>query len=120
MYHSFTITMTTMKVLDLLKDHRKSHVEEYEQQLTGWKADMEGYSFKVNEWAFLGGDIKDRPQQPPKPADYTKDYDNMISMVKDHIEDTLTLDKSDYEIVVQDRWNWKDSFQLTSTMYNNR
>lgn len=120
MYHEFKITMKTARVLSLVKQHRKTHVDEYEGQVQGWKAQMEIYAAQVSKWAMDGGEPEKRPNQPNKPRDYTEDYDNIIAMVQEHILENLVLSGSDFEKMIQDKFNWKEGFLHTSSVYNNK
>lgn len=119
MHTSFRIAVATQTVLQRLHEHRKSHIDEYEGQLNGWKAEMEAYATKVNEWAAKGGE-KDKPHQPHKPNDYTAEYDELIAMVSEHIMENMTLTQNDFQIIFQDKFQWTESFGLASSMYNNR
>jgi hypothetical protein len=117
---NFKIVMLTSKVQSLLETHRENHILEYQAQLEGWKKEMETYSMKVSAWAYKGGEPKDRPHQANKPQDFTEDYDNLIDMVKNHTRDEMQLDHSDFEIIVKDKFGWKETFHLNSTMYSSK
>lgn len=113
----FFITMETKRCIELLRKNRKAHVEEYANQLTGWKLLMSQHSEEMLDWAQRGGN-GDRPVQPSKPKDFQKDYDWLIGFLIEHIHDTVEVSSETYDKVVRNEFSWKDQFLTNSTLYS--
>jgi hypothetical protein len=52
-----------------------------------------------------------------EPSDHTKDYDRVIAMLEMSVDDTVTLDASDFDRYVLDNWDWSRFALSTNTSY---
>lgn len=51
------------------------------------------------------------------PEDHTEDYDQAIEMLGWEIGDEITLQRHEFQQLVQDNWGWKDQFTATNLAY---
>lgn len=112
------VTMNTHFVIETLKENRKKHVEEYKEQLNGWKEKMEEHNEQMMDWVSNSGANK-RPVEPFKPEDYVETYDKYINMMENHIDLRITMSEYEYEQLIEDNFNWKGKFLSNSTLYSN-
>jgi hypothetical protein len=110
------IIVNTKKALNTLCEHFAAHKIEYEQQLEGWKEKMKEYSNISYEWSKSGG-AGNRPIQPHKPQKFDKEYKKYIHMLELHECDDIELEELEYEMIFQDKFGWKNTFMLNSSMY---
>lgn len=111
------IIMLTEEVLKLLYAHAKNHKLVFVKQMDGWKKDMEDYSRLMVLWAHNELGNTGRPEEPPKPVKYTKEYDRLIDMMEHHADEYIELDEEDYKNVIKDEFGWKAHFMANSTRY---
>ena len=52
-----------------------------------------------------------------EPSDHTKDYDRVIAMLEMSVDDTVTLDASDFDRYVLDNWDWSRFALSTNPAY---
>ncbi|MNJ90172.1 hypothetical protein D3C87_77660 [compost metagenome] len=125
------IQMKNKEVLSLLDKHRQNHINEYANQVQGWKEAMENFSQKLIDWKNqISEDIFEenenhkstntRPQEPQRPVSYVKDYDKMIELLGYHIGDTITLEEYEFNQVVKDEFGWKGHFMTNSALYSSK
>lgn len=112
------ITMNKNIVLAILKANRDNHVIAFREQLNGWKLKMEEYNEQMKEWASNGG-TKERPKEPFKPNDYLETYDRYIKMLNNHADLRVVMSEFEYDQLIDDKFNWKNSFIANSTIYSN-
>lgn len=51
------------------------------------------------------------------PEDRTKDYTNIISMAKAHIEEEIELDQHEFNAYFLNEWPWKQNFLTSNAFY---
>lgn len=111
------IVIKTQNALELLKQHKQTHMDTFEETVDGWKIALEKYTEELNQWAKDGGVQGDRPQEPYKPKDYTKDYDNLIDLLENHVLDNLEVEEYEYDQIIKDKFGWTDGFLLSNSTY---
>ena len=52
------------------------------------------------------------------PDDHTEDYERAIEMLRMCQDETIHITSSQFAAYVQDRWTWKDSFNLQKMSYS--
>lgn len=114
----FCIVMTQQAVIERIRNNWTKHVEEYNEQMAGYKAAMEDYTKQLNEWAQAGKSNKERPEEPFKPRDYSGDYEKLLAVFEAHEADRIELFQEQIEKVVHDEFIWKQQFIQTSGVYN--
>lgn len=125
------IQMETKKVLSLLQEHRQNHIDEYANQVQGWKEAMESYSQKLIDWknefsedVFKASEeakaTNNRPAEPLRPVSYVKDYDKFIELIEHHIADTIFIGEHEFNQIVKDEFGWKNHFATNSMLYSSK
>jgi hypothetical protein len=54
----------------------------------------------------------------PVPKDFTRVYDTTIGQIEAHTGDTLTLSTSEYNMLVEDEWEWVRDFIMANASYS--
>lgn len=123
------IQMETKTVLELLKDHKEKHIQEFSEQMQGWKKAMEQFAVELSEWKdSISDDIfaqsdkdtrKQRPVEPQRPISFVKDYDKLIELVEHHVGDKVEIEQYEFDQIVKDEFGWKGQFLSNSALYSN-
>ena len=116
-----TVTINKKELLDILYENRIKHAEQYDEAVKDYKAVIMNFSkanIKSINASVEGGtfSIKQYPSYPPS---YISEYDQVIRMIELDVNDTITLDKTDFNNYVLDNWGWKQTFTQASTVYKN-
>ena len=107
----------TRDVLAAVKKNRENHVKMVEEAKTGWFAAAEkhlrGKLAKVAE-----GKQVELYVNLPFPTSYVREYDNAITMLEYHQNDTITLSSADVSRLIQDDWDFSHQFLTVSSEYS--
>lgn len=113
---SMNFTVSKQELLDLLEKNRDTHhsiflaaqekfrekvIEAFEERLA-----LAREGKKVNLFVSL-----------PEPEEHTEDYDNAISALKMHVDDTIDLDQQAYNTLVLNQWAWARAFASNTSSY---
>lgn len=52
------------------------------------------------------------------PSDHTEDYDIVISMLENTLDDSFEIDQIKYQSYVMDKWNWRNDFLESNAQYS--
>lgn len=115
------VTVDRVELMHVMADNREAHAHNYRQALedrketmretlTDWLALMEAdpekaYSY-TNELVF------------PIPPNYLEEYDRVLAMLEMSSEETITLDSTEFDCYVRDKWQWKNAFLRATTAYS--
>ena len=114
------VVVKTSELLDILTKNREKHYSEYKEAVRIYhkkaleELRMRMEAFKAAESNTVGLDFK-----LPRPKHYLKSYDTAIGMFKMHQEPTITLSSEQFQNFIQDNWNWRNSYSMTTGVYNN-
>jgi len=122
------ITVNKNKLIEIIKNNRSRHIEEYKESWIGYKSSYELYLKKlsihiqreldsVRKNLYTTGVNLDFYFKDPEPVSHEEDYNSIISMLELHSEDTVELSFKDHELYVRDNWAWKKEFVRTSSLY---
>ena len=105
-------------LLSTLRSNRQKHRAIFEEA-------VEGYRFEAlkacNEFA---NRLKDGEllvvwaQKLVVPFDHTEDYDVVISMLENTMDDSFEIDQVKYQSYVMDKWNWQTEFLASNSTYS--
>lgn len=124
--------MNVDELVDKLKSNRESHVEKYEEALRGWRDEMQSlieefereasalsHENTIEEAVDRASELQMRLTEArrDKPESHKEDYDHCIDMLESSMDDEIELTKREFARLVRDEWNWKDSFNKTSSKY---
>jgi hypothetical protein len=114
------ILLSKKVALISLYENKENHVNTYEETLRGWEMKLEEYTVKLNNWAKNGGQQGERPSEPPKPKDYTEEYDKLIKQLEYHQAETIEVEEYDFDQIINDKFSWSSGFLTTNSMYTSR
>ena len=106
---------------EILKVNRAKHKARYKEAMIGYRKKtvklLEGILAEISNSGKIPFHIA---LLPNRPEDHTKDYDNLIAMLKLHTEthhDTIEIDQHEYDEYVNDNWCWKSDFSSSCSSY---
>lgn len=111
------ISIKTAYATELLNKHKSRHITAHEEAKKGWEVAMEKYSKDLSVWALAGGVDKDRPKEPFKPVNYTKEYNALIEKISYHQEALLVLTDHEFNQIVKDKFGWSHGFMASNSTY---
>lgn len=88
--------------LEAQDGYRKAMIAELDTRLNEARADK-----KISRVAFL-----------PEPADHTRDYDRILTMLEMCSETHVELNEDEFGQYVMDDWGWKRQFLLSNSAYS--
>lgn len=106
--------------------NRAKHINEYEEAVAGYKEAAKESVRKAMER------LQQRIEELEEgevivlqavhfnlavPQNHSKDYDQVIEMLKMSVDDQLTIKADEFACYVMDDWAWKEEFQNVSMMY---
>lgn len=105
-----------------LEANRKKHVAEYNEAVIGYREKI-GEALKEATKKFNRDNTifdKSFVVTLPAPTSYEKEYSTIIEMLKFCTDDTINLDRSNFQNFILDEWHWKGAFTQTLSLYNNK
>lgn len=123
-----SIIMNVSKVLETVKENRKTHKEDFILALNGYKIKSEEKfrkytkQFKQN---LLDFDIEPKNLQvslgsfnlPIFPENHLAEYDRVIKMLEMTTQKEIELDHKEFSNYIMDNWDWKNSFKTIVSGY---
>lgn len=112
------VTVNKNELLATLRENRDKHVETYERAAAGYR---ERAIRLLNERLELAKSEKnfDLHFNLQEPTDHTDEYNQAIKMLEMSVEDHVVITDYEFRQFVMDKWNWKDTFVTTTSMYIN-
>jgi hypothetical protein len=110
------VTVNKAELIAKLEHNRALHHDIFEAALLAWKdaalAELDRFVDQVR----LG-----RPMRIwsslPVPEEHLDDYDRAIRMLRMHLDDTITLSEEAYNKLVEDTWDWRETFGANTASY---
>ena len=112
------------ELLLTLQENRKKHVSIYEESKGNWANEVKK---RVGEYVVHLDETEPEKIQPPDkfldklwsciPQSHRKEYDRAIKMVGHHVGSAVTLEESEYENYVEDKWTWTGAFNWAVNSY---
>lgn len=104
------------ELLEKMKKNREGHRALFEKAVIGYrKALLERLEGMIAD--IKRGSRVEQTIRLPEPADHTKDYDCVISMLEMSTEDEIDLDSRSFSHYVMDDWAWKDEWVASNSVY---
>ncbi|HET9011667.1 MAG TPA: hypothetical protein VFN38_07605 [Gemmatimonadaceae bacterium] len=104
-------------LLKVLRKNRAAHRQIFEEALVGYQEKVVAALERSLAQARKGQRVAERfyIQQP---QDQTAEYDKAIAMCEMSVDGELTLTSQEFEAYVMDRWQWKDTFLRSNSLYS--
>lgn len=104
-------------VIKTIKANRDEHREIFDEALVGYKAkvleELDAHLERVRR-----GEVYRVYVMYPQPADHTRDYDRIISMLELTDDPSIELTEGQFAKYMQDDWEWKQMFLSTNSAYS--
>jgi hypothetical protein len=104
-------------VLATLRTNRDTHKKIVDEAKAGYIEKAKEVLMKRFD-QLKAGKITNLVFQLRVPVDQTKVYDTAIRMLELHQNETLELDAGQVRNLMQDEWDWTDSFYSTNSAYS--
>lgn len=112
------MSFKTKDLVSRLEKNKKIHIAEYYSAMEGYHEAIED-KLKQALKAIKNGETYEKGFHLTMipPVSHEGDYDTIIEMLKMCTDETIELDKDNFECYVMDRWSWKDNFASTTNLY---
>lgn len=111
-----TIKASTAELLYVLEANKSRHRATFEKALEGWRKKVVEELDRACDDAKAGRRFR-TSFDLPQPQDYTEKYEEVIGMLKMHVDDTIELEQGEFRQYVQDNWNWQHHFAASTAQY---
>lgn len=116
------IKVNKQKLLEVLEENKKKHLEDYDKALEGYKISAQKeLAKKMKELKNLIDNEKIKrfnlSFSVNKPESHEEDFDLVIEMLKESIDDEVYVTPSEFRQYYKNEWSWKD-FWYTSNYAN--
>jgi len=105
------------ELLEILKKNRQRHVENYaiamEERTIEVGNKLAKYHEKLSDPEFQMPELV----KFPAPQNNVEDYDRAIMMAEMTKDETINLDRNQFDSLVMDNWHWQKEFMRTSSLY---
>jgi len=104
-------------LLDVVRKNREQHAGCYQESVDGY---VEHAKAKLTEHLerLKDGKVVTVMVHLSVPSDHTKDYDTVIGMLENNVNDLITLDADMYSKLVDDDWDWTDRWLVANAGYS--
>lgn len=110
------VTVNKQNLLKKLEENRGRHREVFLMAQTAYREMVIVELDKRLQQARDGRNINQYLGLIP-PQDHTVDYDMAIEMLQMEVADTVRIDSLSFANFVLDRWNWKEQFSNSASMF---
>lgn len=106
-----------LEALQVLKKNRANHIEIVKEAKIGYiKSAQITLQDKLDQ--LKQGKTPSLNFNINPPIDYTAVYDKAIMMLEMHSEDTIELESNEFSNLIQDVWDWSNSFYGLNKSYS--
>jgi hypothetical protein len=114
--NSLTISVSVAELTSKLISNRNKHAEEVKEAIKGHQVEARDLLEKA---------LDNLSNTPGKALnvhlvaveDHTKEYDQVIEMLKMHKEPKIDMESFDFDRYVLDNWEWKKSWEASNSKY---
>ncbi|MCP1651661.1 hypothetical protein [Pseudomonas nitroreducens] len=109
-----SVNVSRVELISALKGGRERHAIDYATAAQ----DYEDAAIKFLSDALKRakkGDLSDIHFKLPKPENHTGDYDEIIAMMEQSVDSTISLDSPSFRAYFLGEWDWKRGFDLAMT-----
>lgn len=111
------VLMNKLTVLERLKAAREEHRKIVEEAVDGYlKAVVE--ELEQNLLIAQSGRVQRYSSDLDMPEDHTAEFDRIIGMIEDTLDEQIELTASEYTTYIRNEWHWKDSFLYSNSAYS--
>jgi hypothetical protein len=117
--HSLTLDTEIKKdqLLEILRTNRTRHAAMFKEAIEGYNVTArERLTAEIKK--LEDGKIRSISLRLEAPTDHTKDYDTVIGMFEKDVRDTVKLSAPEYRMLVEDEWDWMNSWLVSNLAYS--
>ena len=105
--------------MEVVEKNRSIHEKQYKDAMDGWQRKRAKVLNELANKAEKGVEDLDMNVlwRLEKPTHHLKDYDRLLSMLKQHVKDEVELSNDDFGKYFEDDWAWKDKFATITSSY---
>jgi hypothetical protein len=120
-----SVNINRQILLAKMSENRDKHAADYTEAVVDYKIAVRKMLQKnIDLMSDVGSsshmaeyeDAQREINRPTAPRNFIKDYDRVIAMLKASIDDTITLDATEFSQYFQDEWHWKNDFARSTAM----
>ncbi len=95
------------------------HQAEFQSALAGfYKVLSQKLTEKLSDIE-MGKDVAAQVSMPAiKPVSHAEDYERALQMLDWEIREDIMLDEDEFKNLVEDKWQWRESFSSSSSSYS--
>lgn len=107
------------ELLTIVRENKEKHIKEFNEAVEDFKKAVIKITEENLELAKTGNldEIAKIKAIPTKPISYETSYTRAIRMLELSVETEIELDIHDFDQLVQDEWQWKQSFLTSNSTY---
>jgi hypothetical protein len=109
------IVVGVTKLVKVLEENRAKHLKDFEETT---KIFEQKYKEKLDEMVKDGK--FEMAVKLTKPKCHVESYDSMINVLNMSVEPTIKMAAYELQSYLADKWDWKDSFENTKSLYFSR
>ena len=113
-----SITVTKTKLLEILLDNKMKHEREFRIVYDNWFNAYNQMLEELKNRALRGKPIPFHLINLNPPKSYVDVYSDVIEMLMITTQQEMVLDSDEFRKLVQDKWEWTQSFSSSSASYS--
>lgn len=115
------VTVKKDDLLNILRENRKKHAEEYNIAKQGYQVECVK-RLKKHASQIASGKIQDISKFDtylglPVPQDHTEEYDSLIGMLELAQEKEFEISGVQYRQWIEDKWDWRQAASMCNSAY---
>lgn len=112
------VKINRKQLLDIVKENRRTHVEDYQEALMGFQKVYCDKLQKALEKAQTENpeDIEGYVSETP-PQSREKGYNTLIRKLEISVDENIELSDTEFNCYVMDEWGWKTEFSNSVNKY---
>ena len=104
-------------LLAKVRENRDAHRAVFEEAVAGYQKQAETM-LREHIKRIKSGELVEVFVRLPRPVEHTKDYDRVIAMLDMDLGDEIELEEHDFQMYVQDDWDWKGTWAIANASYS--
>lgn len=112
-----SVKIKTKELLEVLRENRAQHIIDFDEAFAAYTEVATQQLEEAAKLARESSTITRNPIKAVEPHSYEDSYNTAIRMLEMSDDKVVELTMAEFSQYVEDKWAWKESFTLTSSMY---
>lgn len=115
----YDVKVKKAELLGIVSANKEKHIKEFNEAVEDFKKAVVKIA-EDNLALVKTGDLAEIAKvksNPTKPVSYETSYTRAIRMLELSVDDVIELDVNTFDQLVQDEWQWKQSFSTSNATY---